>query len=181
LATALSEADRGESAALVQWVNRADPLKRQQVAHLVERAAVGESQDIRQVYAARGRLLPFTVIPTGNARLDHDLDNLVAYALVAGTASPTADDLMHAKAIATRLAPAAFKTKDHPVLDTIGCVRFRLAEAKPAEEAFAKALEIAQAAKESDKTLDLYRRRLAAAQRLATNPAEPLPLDHPTP
>ena len=181
LGTALAAADRGDATVLIQWLNRADPLRRQHLAGLISNAAGAQGKDIRTVYAARYRLLPFTIIPTGKPALDTELDNLVAYALVTGVRPVVPSELVQAQAIAQRMAAPALAAKDHARLDTMGCVRFMAGDATGAVESFTKAVKYAEELRVEAGILDLYRRRKAAAERLATDPTEALPLDWPTP
>ena len=181
LASALASADGGNPAPLLQWINRADILDRQVVAQLLLRTSVGTPPDDRVLYRQRHRLLPFTSVTTGNPRLDQELDNAVAYALVAGTKTPTPEDIRTAVTLAARLAKPASEGREHAWFDTIGCVRFVAADAVGAIEAFTQAVTHGTADHAPDKLLDIYRRRKAASERLATNPAEPLILEWPTP
>ncbi len=181
LAAALSSADRGDPTPLLQWINRTEPLQRQQIGLLILRSTAGTPPDDRALYRQRHRLLPFTAISTGNSRLDLELDNAVAYALVAGTRTPTKEDLGIALTLAKRLEVPAQTAKEHGWFDTIGCVYFVSGDATKAVAAFRRAVTLAEAEKIPDEQVDLYRRRVAASERLGANSGELLPLDWPTP
>lgn len=181
LAAALAAADRGDASPLVQWLNRAEPLERQQVGLLIVKSAAGNPPSDQKIYQQRHRLLPFVSVSTGNAEIDRTLDNALAYALVVGTASPVPEEVALAKTLADRLAAPARDGRDHALFDTIGCVRFVAGDAAAAKAAFTSAVEHATAAHVEERQLDLYRRRMAASERLATQPGERLPLEAPTP
>jgi hypothetical protein len=140
------------------------------------------ANDTRAMYAYRHRLKAFARVVTGEPGLDRLLDNLTAYVVVAGTETPTAEDLAVAKETLPRLEAVLQKPMpgDHAVWDTVGCIHARLGDLRAARNAFAQALSRLEA--EDEPTVaalvgDLYRRRLAAGdQALALGTAR-LPME----
>ena len=215
LGTALAAADQGNPAPLATWLNRADEQQRRNLAAVLYRLVAlggGEDQDKdplnddRVAYRYRDRLRAFLNVSIGDERrdieLNHTMDNLLAYTVVAGTDRPTAQDLDIARGLLPKLEARMKEHPDHGVFDTIGCVRFVLGEHVLARDAFAEASRLFAA----DRTLtelswfagererrfakklhahltSLYARRLAAAtanaSRTDTAPLVPLPRDWP--
>ncbi len=181
LATALAVADRGDAAPLMAWLNAAPALDRQAVAGItmaVAFADAGLRRDDRgpaadaALYRYRTRLTAFTNISTGDEDLDHTLDNLLAYVLVAGTPQPTAEDLALARRLVPRLEKRMTVAPASAVWDTIGCVRFTAGDLAGARSAFDEAVrlgrsELARASGEELKDLQqampLYLARQEAA------------------
>jgi hypothetical protein len=185
LAPALAAADRGDSAPLLEWLNAADPLTRQTLVMVLEHIALSHdgldgldrNNDSAAMDAAfyryRQRFIAFVNIPTGDRDLDAELDNLLAYILVAGTSQPSASDVGLAKQILPRLEKQVEQTPTSAVWDTIGCVYYVSGEDAKAKVAFQQAVNCAEremakieAAKKPtlERTLSLARRRLQAAQ-----------------
>lgn len=215
LGSALAAADQGNPAPLATWINRAEPQQRRNLAVVLYRLVAlggGEDQDKdplnddRVAYRYRDRLRAFLNVSIGDeprdVELNHTMDNLLAYTVVAGTERPTPQDLEIARALLPRLE-ARMKVKgDHMVLDTIGCVHFALGDHAKARDAFAEAVRLfaadrtltelswfagererRQAKKAHAHLTSLYGRRLAAASANATRaegaPLVPLPRDWP--
>jgi hypothetical protein len=215
LGAALAAADQGNPAALATWLNRADSQQRRSLAVVLYRlvvvgAGVDQDKDAlnddRVAYRYRDRLRAFLNVGIGeqpaDIELNHEMDNLLAYTVVAGTTLPTAQDLEVARTLLPRLEASV---KDHPahaVYDTIGCVRYALGDFALARDAFAEASRLFAAdrsltefswftgerERRSAKKLhahlsDLYGRRLAAATAAAAAPpggvVPPLPHDWP--
>jgi hypothetical protein len=209
LAPALAAADGGDGAPLLAWLNAADPLTRQTLVVVLEHIArshdgLDRDDDSAAMDAAfyryRQRFIAFVNIPTGDSDLDAELDNLLAYILVAGTSQPSASDVNVAKQILPRLEKQVEHTPTSAVWDTIGCVYYVSSEDAKAKAAFQQAVNCAErelakseAAKKPllERTLSLARRRLQVAQesdlravekRGSTIPRAPLPLNNqPTP
>ncbi len=153
LGEALQAADGGDHMPLAIWLNRADESQRELFALQVNRQifrdfgvdADGDPRfDDRPIYRWRHRLMAFQEVVTGNPELDQQLDNDLAYGLVAGTSDPTARDLAVARGILPRLikqnATGVTTDRDDGLLDTIGCVHFVLGEYAKAVPAFEAAL-----------------------------------------
>jgi Zn-dependent protease with chaperone function/tetratricopeptide (TPR) repeat protein len=151
LATALTAADNGNHILLSQWLNRAEPEQRQMLGHLVLRqiaVAIGVDEhgdprfDDRPIYHYRHRLRSFFDVSVGtenNGRaLERELDNTLAYGLVAGTEQPTDLDLQTARLILPRLEKIAAKENRHEYHDTIGCIYFVAGDFTKAVETFEK-------------------------------------------
>ena len=154
LAQALKQADQGDPLPLAVWLNRADSEQRQTFAQVVTSQVIkdigvdadGDRRfDDRPLYRWRHRLMAFQDVGTGSPKMDLELDNHLAYGLVAGTAEPTAQDVAVARSILPRLTKhAGTADSDHAVHDTIGCIHFVLgdfAKAVTAFEAVVKAFE----------------------------------------
>ena len=177
LGEALVAADQGDHMPLATWLNRAEEPQRELFARQVERQilrdigvdADGDPRfDDRPIYRWRGRLMAFQEVVTGNAELDHQLDNDLAYGLVAGTSEPTARDRATARSILPRLIKQTEAGDDDGRLDTIGCVHFVLddfAKAVTAFEAAHKGFEIASGKAASRWLSSEAERRVAAKQR----------------
>jgi STE24 endopeptidase len=153
--SAVVAADQGNHLPLATWLNRADEQTCQDFAVLILRqisTSIGRDQDgdlqfdDRPIYRLRHRLMPFRHISTGNAVLDLELDNSLAYGLVAGTPEPTAQDLAIAREILpTLVTRAAAKDVEHGIHDTIGCIHFVLGDYAQAVTSFETALKLFQA------------------------------------
>jgi Zn-dependent protease with chaperone function len=155
LATALSAADNGNHILLAQWLNRAEPEHRQMLGYLVLRqieVATGVDEhgdprfDDRPIYHYRHRLRPFFDVSVGaenNGRaLERELDNALAYGLVAGTEKPTDSDIQTARLILPRLEKIAEKENKHPYYDTIACIHFVAGDFTKAVEKFEKTMDL---------------------------------------
>ena len=146
LGVALQATDSGLHMPLATWLNRLDNAPRQRFARLTLRQIgvdmgvdkEGDPRfDDRPIYRWRHRLMAFQDVITGDSELDHEIDNSLAYGLVAGTEKPTAMDLAIARAVLPRLITQAADQKSaHALLDTIGCVHFALGEYAKAVTAF---------------------------------------------
>jgi hypothetical protein len=204
LAPVLAAADRGDSAPLLAWLNAADPLTRQTLFVVLKHVAwshdgLDPADDSTAmdaaIYRYRQRFIAFVNIPTGDPDLDAELDNLLAYTLVAGTSQPSASDVILAKQILPRLERAVEQTPSSAVWDTIGCVYYVSGEDAKAKVAFQQAVTCAEREIPKanalvkpilERALSLARRRLQAAQeadlravekRGSTIPRAPLPLN----
>jgi hypothetical protein len=215
LGSALAAADQGNPAPLATWLNRADEQQRLNLAAVLYRLVAlggGEDQDKdpisddRVAYRYRDRLRAFLNVSIGNDRrdveLNHTMDNLLAYTVVAGTERPTELDLEIARELLPRLEARMKDHPDHAVFDTIGCVRFAFGEYALSRDAFAESsrlfaadrslTELSWFANERERRFAkkmhahltaLYGRRLSAATanavRTGTAPLVPLPRDWP--
>jgi hypothetical protein len=215
LGTALTNADQGNPRDLTSWLNRADEEERQRLAGLiVALISTGAGKDAegdwlvddRLLYRFRHRLRPFLTVSSGSSaigqEIDLEMDNMLAYGLVAGTEQPSEQDLALARIALPRLEERMRRKPDHAVLDTIGCVYFALGDFAKAKEAFTAASQLFATTKEEGSWFDsaetvrrrdktrrhqqaLYRRRLEAATANAARndpavPLVPLPRDWPT-
>jgi Zn-dependent protease with chaperone function/tetratricopeptide (TPR) repeat protein len=155
LAQALLDADNGNHVPLGKWLNRAENEYRMTLGYLVLRqieVAIGTDHegdqrfDDRPVYRYRHRLRPFFDVSVGSEnngpQLERELDNTLAYGLVAGTESPTEFDLQTARLVVPRLEKAVIKQPQHAVYDTIGCVYFALGDFAKAVPAFESAMKL---------------------------------------
>jgi Zn-dependent protease with chaperone function len=146
LGIALQAADNGQHMPLATWLNRLDEIPRQRFARITLRQITidigldkdkDQRFDDRPIYRWRHRLMAFQEVTTGDSQLDHEIDNNLAYGLVAGTENPTATDLNIARSVLPRLIKKAAEMKsDHALQDTIGCVHFALGEYANAVTAF---------------------------------------------
>ncbi len=165
LSEALKAADNGDPTALAKWYQRTDQTARRTVALLTLRTP---GTDDAQLYSLRHRLMAFSGIDSGDPQLNASIDNALAYGLVAGTATPTANDLEAARRLLPNLERAVQAKPSAAVVDTIGCVHFRLEHWPQAIDAFQNALSrladdrsLTAAAKAAQEPL--FRRRLEAA------------------
>lgn len=208
LGPALAAADQGDGAPLLTWLNAAEPLTRQSLVVVLMQIALNhdglkaddDSHATDQAFHRyRRRFSAFVNIPTGDPALDADLDNLLAYVLVAGTAEPSAADVSLAKHILPRLEKQAERTPTSAVWDTIGCIYYVAGDDAKAKAAFQQAVTLAEGelpkvdAKKrpgAERILALFRSRLDIAQeadlrgvekRGETAPRVPLPLAIPAP
>lgn len=208
LGQALQAADNGDHLPLAVWLNRTDSEQRKNVAILVVAQIIkdigvdadGDRRfDDRPLYRWRHRLMAFQDIATGDAQIDLELDNHLAYGLVAGTAEPTASDREVARRILPRLIKhLSVKPGDHAVQDTVGCVHFVLGDFAKAVTAFEAVLkgfeeEMARSSatwftsdqerRQADKVRAhlqaLYSQRLDAARSNAARVAAGVPPDDP--
>lgn len=181
LAPALAAADRGEGGPLMEWLNAATADERVAVAGIIidlcyTGAGLKRDDDSPQADAAlyryRHRLSAFANIPTGREEADASLDNLLAYVCVAGTATPSAEDLAIAKRLLPRLEKRMATHPAHEVWDTIGCVHFVAGEYPRARSAFEEAVRLAEKVQAAasgdekaslDRQVPLYRTRRQAA------------------
>lgn len=182
LAPALASADNGDGAPLLAWLNAADARSRQNLAVVTKLVAMqhdglsaldDSTASDRALHRYRQRLTAFVNIPTGDPDVDAELDNLLAYILVAGVTQPSAADV----ALAQRLLPRLDKQMQHApnaaVFDTIGCVHYVSGELAKAKAAFQQAVTLgerdlskvdAKTKPNAERALALYRRRLQTAQ-----------------
>jgi tetratricopeptide (TPR) repeat protein len=181
LGPALAAADRGDQTPLLSWLNAADAHERQALAAILLDACTTvaglppnelSARGDRALYGWRRRFSAFANIPTGNNDLDAELDNLIAYLAVAGSETPSAQDLTLAKYLLPRITKHNQDDPKAPVWDTIGCVHFVAGEFAQARSAFDEAVklgehDLSRAAKadreELTRSLDLYRARRQAA------------------
>lgn len=188
LQQALESADQGDPTALSKWYQRATMLDKRRLLYL-HFALLESEAEAPSIYRYKRRLTAFVGIDTGDPSLNLQLDNTLAYGLVAGTLAPTSQDLDQARQLLPNLEQAVIKDPDHAIYDTIGCVHFVLKNYAKARDAFANARnrlasETKIPAPLRTRLEELYGGRLAAAERnLAANGGtlEPLPLDWPTP
>ena len=192
LDNALKLADSGDVLPLKTWLNRSEEARRRKLGLLflsliecyeVQQDAAGHSNvvfDDRIGYHYRNRLRPFFDVTTGEAKLDAELDNTLAYLLVAGTDSPSPQDLKLAQLLLPRLEEQVrtFPEHAHLVLDTIGCVESALGEHAKAKAAFSEAnRQLAEVHGLSDEfhahETELYRRRLEVAEHNLRHLADP--------
>lgn len=168
LKEALARADDGDISELAKWANRASPLELEQLARLHMRLIENAGEDAdRTIYRLRHRLRALINVPTGNALLDLELDNTLAYGLVAGTRHPNKQDIEQARLLLPRLE---LTQPNHAIADTIGCIQFAaVGDYARAEAEFLRALDLLgketrnpDAARADSERL--YRRRLEAAQ-----------------
>jgi hypothetical protein len=202
LREALDAADAGRVTALVTWLQRQEEPERLRFAAAQLELLMPEDEvrpDDARLYRLRHRLRALVNVDLERPELDLLAANALAYALVAGTPSPVKAELEQARQLVPQLEKAmdADPKPSDAVLDTIGCVRYRLGDFQQARDRFAKAVEIASArpadpprgspyARETwqqinAESLRLYRARLEASERsLAAagdgKPPEPLPL-----
>ncbi len=197
LGLALEKADAGDPSELGTWYARAKPAERERLLGLcldLLAPPPGQVANDALLYRFRHRFIAFAGIDSGNPARNLELDNTLAYALVAGTPSPTNEDRDLARKLLPSLEQAVARPglglgSTHPLQDTIGCVHFVLGNHQKARDAFAGALSELAKVRTIDPAVrvhveNLYRRRLEAATRNAnTNAANgqplPLPLDIP--
>lgn len=181
LAPALAAADRGEGGPLMEWLNAAPAIDRVSVAGVIidlgySNAGLRRDDDSpaadAALYRYRHRLAAFANIPTGKEEADDLLDNLLAYVCVAGTATPSAEDLAIAKRLLPRLEKQMEKHPAHEVWDTIGCIHFVAGEYGKARGAYEEAVRLSEKAQARasgdekaslDRQVPLYRLRRQAA------------------
>ena len=200
LDNALKRADHGDVLVLKTWLNRAEEGDRLRLARLFlvlldpedvrdDKSEKGDLViDDRIGYRSRNRLRPFIDVSTGDRDCDAELDNALAYCLVAGTEEPTQQDLDLAKMLLPRLELRMSSAPSHSEYDTIGCVDTALKNYPKALEAFNEASRLLA----EDRTIndderlrlhfnDLYRRRREAAIYNNSNAAIPgfVPLPFP--
>lgn len=182
LGPALAAADQGDGAALLTWLYAAEPVTRQSLIVVLMQIALNhdglkaddDSHATDQAFHRyRQRFTAFVNIPTGDAALDADLDNLLAYVLVAGTAQPSAADVALAKHLLPRLEKQVERTPTSAVWDTIGCVYYVAGDDAKAKAAFHQAVTLAERElvkidtkkrPAAERILALFRSRLQTAQ-----------------
>lgn len=179
LSSALQGADAGDTGPLIAWLAKAPAGDRQRLAILHQKLCeVGEKTkdgsqlppDDRVPWRLRFRFAALAAVPMEDEfGLGAAVDNTYAYALVAGNARPSPQDIDQAKALLPRLEASVQRSPQHVILDTIGCVRFATRDWDGARRAWEDAL--AQLAKDRriDPTIKaqsdgLYRRRLEDAK-----------------
>ncbi len=180
LANALVAADNGDPSPLAKWYQRTDRESRLAVAILFGKQGAGETD--ADLYRMRYRLIAISGIDSGDPGTNITLDNALAYTLVAGTATPTANDLLIAKRLLPNLERALLDKPENAIFDTVGCIHFRLGAWAPAIDAFQNALsQLDKETKPTDAERDqrrlLYQARLAAAKNNRTGEPLPLPLE----
>lgn len=187
---AIVAADNGDPAKLGSYYQRATRLQRQHLAKLTLSLAVDDQgkPDDAALYRLRHRLMAFSGIDSGEPGLNLAIDNALAYGVVAGTAAPTQTDLDIARRLLPNLTEAVIAQPDHAILDTIGCVHFRLEDWVKARDAFQNALNHLgkdRNTADADYLRKLYQSRLTAAQanldRAEGAAIQPLPLDRSAP
>lgn len=189
---AIVAADNGDPAPLGSYYQRASRMQRQHLAALTLALAVDDQgqADDAELYRLRYRLMAFSGIDSGEPALNLSIDNALAYGVVAGTATPTQTDLDIARRLLPNLTEAVIAKPDHAILDTIGCVNFRLDDWVKARDAFQNALNHLDKSRglqpaDLDYLRKLYQSRLTAAQanldRTEGTETLPLPLDRSAP
>ena len=181
LGPALAAADRGEQTPLLTWLNAAESSERQALAAILMEACLTSAglptnelsaRSDRAMYGWRRRFAAFANIPTGDNEVDAELDNLIAYLAVAGSETPSAQDLDLAKHLLPRITKHNQDAPKAPVWDTIGCVHFVAGDFAAARAAFDEACKLgehdlahASSADRNDLTrsLALYRARRQAS------------------
>ena len=185
LAKAIIDADSGRIDGLRQWYAGANGYQRRQLAGVMVLIFATEeiTADLRRGWRYRHRLEALQAVSTGDHDLDLQLDNLLAYLLVAGNEVTDPKDLQAAIAILPRLESALKQRADHGLWDTVGCIRFRSGDWQRAKEAFDRALAgiTGETSKESNRIRELYRHRRNTAESNRTLPPEvapaPLPME----
>jgi len=193
-ALAAADDDR-DSGPLADWYGRAAYPARELLVNLhldLCKAVATPATDApadgdidRAIYRFRHRLAAFVNVSSGNPGLDANLDNTLAYGLVAGAVQPTADDLALARSILPRLEAWQAKHPDHAVADTIACLHYVFADDLKARDGWTWALAELAKDRELDvalkaRTQRLYGARLQAAQgaiATAGRTRAPLPLE----
>lgn len=188
LGHALEQADNGDPRELATWYARAEPPERAQVLGLcleLLEPPEGQPPNDALIYRYRHRFIAFVGIDSGIPLLNLQLDNTLAYGLMAGTPAPTEEDRALARRLLPRLEEAVTQPglpfATHAFQDTIGCVHFVLGNHQKARDAFAGALsDLAKDRAITDEERrfveDIYRRRLEAATSNAAGASVPLPL-----
>ncbi|MEK7413370.1 MAG: M48 family metallopeptidase [Planctomycetota bacterium] len=199
LSSGLAAADAGNTGPLISWLARAEPADRQRLAalHLRMTEISGGAQqngtilppDDRSGWRIRYRLAALSAVPMEDEfNLGLEIDNLLAYSLVAGSSSPSKQDIELASGLIPRLESALAAHPDHNVFDTLACVHFLAQRWEAARGAWDKALvQLRQSESLSPTTRaaieQLYRSRYdAAIKNLSVNtsgqpgPFRPLPL-----
>ena len=110
-----------------------------------------------------------STVSTGNREYDIQIDNAVAYGLVAGTRDPEPRDIETAKTVLPRLERVLADAHDHGVMDTVSCVHFALREWDTARKGWESAIaQLSEArllsASDRAESEALYKRRLDAAK-----------------
>lgn len=186
LATALARADAGEPRELAAWFQRANVREREALAVLHLEMFGRRDADAVLLYRQRHRLTAMSGIDTGDPFLNLEIDNFLAYVLVASPEPPTKADLGLAQRLLPALEQSVAATPNNHIYDTIGCVHYQLGHHAKARDAFANALD--QLARDrripdDDRATreSLYRQRLSAATAAATGErVVPLPLENGT-
>jgi len=187
LASALDKADQQDPRELAKWYARASKPERRALLALclaMLDPPAGQPVNDALLYRYRHRFLAFAGIDSGSIELNLQLDNTLAYALVAGTPTPSETDLEQARKLLPGLEQAITRPMlgpIHPIQDTIGCVHFVLGNHQKARDAFAGALSNLAKDRtlkpdERDRGERLYRRRLEAATRNTEGGGQPIPL-----
>ncbi len=198
LDTALRAADGGDTGPFIAWLGRAEPSERQIVALLTLRSVElsgGSGPDGRPLppddrapWRLRHRLAALSAVPLEDrAGLGLAIDNMFAYALVAGTRQVPERDLAMARSVLPRLVAAVSTKPEHAILDTIACIHFVGNDWDGARRALEQALANLAEAKDplNQRPVHeaLYRSRLDAAihnQAVTAGsrpgPLRPLPL-----
>ncbi|MDW8372369.1 MAG: M48 family metallopeptidase [Planctomycetota bacterium] len=182
LARGLAAADHGDSGPLIAWLGAVDAGERQRLAWL-QLGAIERLGGDDELWPLRHRLAALAVMRLGDASLELMVDNAWAYALVAGSAEPTAQDLAQARRLLPRLEQAAERLPPaaaHGLWDTIACIRFLERDWTRAAQAWERALAGLAADRRQDgrgreEHAALYERRLGAARtNAARQPGEAL-------
>ncbi len=176
LGVAITAARGGDAAPLTAWCKQAAQSHRDLLARLLEglgRVAPGvdaEAAVVAQRSLFDGYLAGVPARDDGRITIG----NLLAYALVARAAAPTAEDLARAIDLAKDLEVALKRNEvarsplGHGIADTIACVRYREGKLPAAARLWQQSIKLAGV-----QAPDLYRRRLALAE--ANDAAAPLP------
>ncbi|MDA3960203.1 MAG: M48 family metallopeptidase [Planctomycetota bacterium] len=137
------------------------------------RATTSEAQEL---YAIRGLLYPLVAQPSDNPDFDVYMANNAAYAAVAGTSEPSAEDLEIARSALPMLNRAAHHEASSAYHDTVGAILFRLGKRDEARNHFSIASQLAPRDMPKDRLggfLDLLQRRIIASGK----PEATLPLE----
>jgi hypothetical protein len=145
LGQALADADKGDVAGLTTWLNRAEKIDRVRVAKLLIELTIDPKKnktepDLALCWKYRNRFRAFINLSTSIDKLDIGIDNLLAYALVAGTPTPSAADLSLARSLEVRLTREARDNDDPELEDTVGCSDVAAQDFAAARDAFALSL-----------------------------------------
>lgn len=179
LGVALAAADRGNLLLYTTWINRASTFERERILRTLL-IAIGD--DTQEGYRLRHRLSPFISLTSGNKDLDREAENALAYFYVAGCAEPTVHDRATARELLPRLEEWTRLHSDHPISDTIGCVRYVDGDYNHAIEHFTTAIAALKNDRNAPATVgELYRKRLEAARTSLAGTPVPLPKDWPPP
>lgn len=200
LAAALQSADAGDTGPLIAWLGRAPAVDRQRLAVLhqnISDRSGGQTKDGSQLppddrvpWRLRYRFAALSAVPLEDEfGIGIGIDNTYAYALVAGNARPSPQDLDQAKAVLPRLEASVQKTPMHALLDTIGCIRFATQDWDGARRAWEEALTLLAKDRKMSESMraqneSLYKRRLedsrhnlAVAAGSRPGPLKPLHLN----
>ncbi|NRA39461.1 MAG: hypothetical protein HRU15_15075, partial [Planctomycetes bacterium] len=146
---AINSAAEGNSEELFMWLaqcNEYDRIyylkaARSELTIEGEDKSVSKEKLLQRFYLHKYLFLPFVNLSLGRPESDLELDNMIGYALVAGTDTPQESDITHAKTVLTRLEASVAKTPNVQYLDTIGCIHFTIGDYEKSLEAFRACLK----------------------------------------